>query len=152
MKRLIPLLVFLALAAWGGLSLLKKEGAAPPSGSGQTVLSIYTTGQATTPQMPLWKALAEQDLGFTPEIHYWKNLGDLRGALLAGKGDIWVGHVDGFAQAALRGAPVRIVAVTGWRKFYILTSRPDIHTFADLSALPRKHPWPRPRRSHRAWP
>jgi NitT/TauT family transport system substrate-binding protein len=136
MKRLTPLLVLLAFAAWGGLVLLSNREAVRPGPQGKPDLVIYTTGQATTPQMPLWKALAEEDLGFTPQVRYWKNLGDLRGALLAGKGDIWVGHVDGFAQAALRGAPVRLVAVTGWRKFYFLTSRDDIHNFNDISSLP----------------
>ena len=49
--------------------------------------------------MPLWQALARGELSFVPDIHYWKNLNDLRGILLAGKGDIWVGSVDVFAQA-----------------------------------------------------
>ena len=109
--------------------------ARPRTGPGQ-VLSIYTTGQATTPQMPLWQALADGGLTFTPEVHYWKNLNDLRGLLLAGKGDIWVGSVDVFAQAALRGAPVRLVCVTGWKKFHVLSSRDDVREAADLLSLP----------------
>ncbi|WP_147820703.1 ABC transporter substrate-binding protein [Salidesulfovibrio onnuriiensis] len=133
--RIAALAALFVLAAWGGLHLIHQTTSSA-SAPGQTVLSVYTTGQATTPQMPLWKALAEGDLSFTPDIHYWKNLDDLRGLLLAGKGDIWVGHIDGFAQAAMRGAPVRLVSVTGWKKFYLLTSRPGIRTFDDILALP----------------
>ncbi len=133
--RITALAVLLILAAWGGLHLIsqKTSSALQP---GQTVLSVYTTGQATTPQMPLWKALADGTLKFTPDTHYWKNLDDLRGLLLAGKGDIWVGHVDGFAQAAMRGAPIQLVSVTGWKKFYLLSSRPRIRTFTDIRNLP----------------
>ena len=29
---------------------------------------------------------------------------------MAGKGDIWIGNLDGFAQAARRGAPVTLIA------------------------------------------
>lgn len=166
MKRIAPLLIILALAIWGGLAVLHTERAVRPYSASQAsqtslassknqassesqakatpaerpILSVYTTGQATTPQMPLWSALATQDLGFAPEIHYWKNLADLRGLLLAGKGDIWVGHVDGFAQAARLGAPVRLLVVTGWRKFFFLSSRPDVHTFADLKKIPANEP------------
>lgn len=135
-KRQLALLAPLfALAAWGGLLLMDHARQSAPSG-GRATLAVYTSGQATTPQMPLWRALAEGDLDFEPDIRYWKNLDDLRGALLAGKGDIWVGHIDGFAQAALRGAPVRLVCVTGWKKFFLLTSRPDITSFDDILRLP----------------
>lgn len=133
--QLASLALLFALAAWGGLHLAINTKQPAPH-EGRATLSIYTTGQATTPQMPLWKALAEGDLAFAPDIRYWKNLDDLRGTLLAGKGDIWVGHIDGFAQAAMRGAPIRLVCVTGWKKFFILTSRPDIRTFDDIVRLP----------------
>lgn len=135
LKRIAALTALLALAVWGGLHLTTND---TPSAltPGRTVLSVYTTGQATTPQMPLWKALADGKLTFTPDIHYWKNLDDLRGLLLSGKGDIWVGHIDGFAQAAMRGAPIRLVSVTGWKKFYLLSSRPDIRSFEDIARLP----------------
>ncbi|MCJ2163403.1 MULTISPECIES: hypothetical protein [unclassified Pseudodesulfovibrio] len=133
-KRITVLSVLCLLAIWGGLHLLTQSMTSAPA-TGRTVLSVYTTGQATTPQMPLWKALAEGDLDFTADIHYWKDLNDLRGLLLSGKGDIWVGHIDGFAQAALRGAPIRLVSVTGWKKFYILSSRGDVISFDQLMTL-----------------
>lgn len=132
--RVAVLCTLLGLAAWGSLHLLQQNAPSAPE-TGRAVLSVYTTGQATTPQMPLWKAFAEGELPFTPAIQYWKTLDDLRGLLLAGKGDIWIGHIDGFAQAAMRGAPVQLVSVTGWKKFYLLTSLPDIHTFSDVRAL-----------------
>ncbi|MDR2077200.1 MAG: hypothetical protein LBP61_09790 [Desulfovibrio sp.] len=95
----------------------------PPAaarGAGKT-LTLYTAMTATTPQIPLWAAIR----GGWPEgrelaVEYWKSLDDLRALVLAGKGDIWVGHLEGFAQAAGRGAPVTLVAVTGWKKFYFV--------------------------------
>ncbi|MUM77747.1 hypothetical protein GKC30_08880 [Pseudodesulfovibrio sp. F-1] len=135
-KRQLALVALLfALAAWGGLLLVSQARQSAPVG-GRTILAVHTSGQATTPQMPLWLALAKGELGFEPDIRYWKNLDDLRGSLLAGQGDIWVGHIDGFAQAALRGAPVRLVCVTGWKKFFFLTSRADIASFEDILRLP----------------
>ncbi|MDR1490452.1 MAG: hypothetical protein LBS65_08245 [Desulfovibrio sp.] len=85
-------------------------------------LLVYTAITATTPQIPLWAALAE--LG--PEkvsVEYWKTPDDLRGVILAGRGDIWVGHLEGFAQAALRKAPVTLLAVTGWKKFRFIAPK-----------------------------
>lgn len=134
-RRIVFLSALCLLMAWGALSMLREDTASLRENPEQ-VFSVYTTGQATTPQMPLWQALAEKTLTFTPKIHYWKNLNDLRGLLLAGKGDIWIGTLDVFAQAALRGAPVRLVCVTGWKKFYILSSRPDVREAADLLSLP----------------
>lgn len=95
---------------------------------------LYTSFTATTPQIPLWAAIH----GGWPEnrelsAEYWKTLDDLRGMVLAGKGDIWVGHLEGFAQAALRGAPIRLVAVTGWEKFYFIG--PETSPPSDLTAL-----------------
>lgn len=135
MKRFAIPLSLLVLTLWGGFHLITQETSSAPN-TGRTVLSVYTTGQATTPQLPLWKALADGTLDFTPEIHYWKNLDDLRGLLLAGKGDIWIGHIDGFAQAAMHGAPIRLVSVTGWKKFYILSNDPTLKDFDDLIKRP----------------
>ncbi len=134
-KHFASLAILIALAIWGGYNIMR-EGTRPTPATEQTTFSIYTTGMATTPQMPLWKALADKKLTFTPAVHYWKNLDDLRSTLLAGKGDIWIGHIDGFAQAAMRGAPVQLVSVTGWKKFYILTTRPELKNFNDILRLP----------------
>lgn len=84
---------------------------------------LYTALTATTPQIPLWAAIrGGWPAGYDLDVRYWKNLDDLRGVMLAGKGDIWIGNLDGFAQAAKRGAPVTLIAVTGWKKFYFVTA------------------------------
>ncbi|MDR1243294.1 MAG: hypothetical protein LBM00_11025 [Deltaproteobacteria bacterium] len=90
-------------------------------------LTLYTAMNATTPQIPLWAAIrAGWPAGRELVVEYWKTLDDLRGIILAGKGDMWMGHLEGFAQAAGRGAPVTVVAVTGWKKFYLVgTGRRD---------------------------
>ncbi|MCV6602515.1 MAG: hypothetical protein OIF54_13315, partial [Cohaesibacter sp.] len=80
------------------------------------------------------------DLKLNLETKFWKGLADLEGLMLAGKGDIWVGHIDGFAKAASRGAPVQLVSVTGWKKFYILSRNADISSFDDVLNLPENHP------------
>lgn len=100
-------------------------------------ITLYTALTTTTPQMPLWAAIRNGwPQGEHLAVAYWKNLDDLRGIMLAGKGQVWVGHLEGFAQAALRGAPVTLVAVTGWRKFHFLA--PKDETFSDMAALAEK--------------
>ncbi|MBN2752805.1 MAG: hypothetical protein JXQ84_08875, partial [Rhodospirillaceae bacterium] len=54
--------------------------------------------------------------------------------ILAGKGDIWIGHIDGFAQAARRGAPVVLTAITAWsEKFQFLTLDTEATSPQDLA-------------------
>jgi NitT/TauT family transport system substrate-binding protein len=86
-------------------------------------IEIYTALTATTAQIPLFGALAQgwPGRGIPVEINYWKNLDDMRGLMLAGKGHIWVGHLEGMALAASRGAPVSLLAVTAWKKFFFLS-------------------------------
>ncbi|PIE71355.1 MAG: hypothetical protein CSA22_03600 [Deltaproteobacteria bacterium] len=86
-------------------------------------LTFYTTGLATTPQIPFWAAVDQGEIlkHCNLEVKFWKNLDDLRGVLLAGKGDLWLGHTEGFIQARKAGAPVSMLYVSGWRKFYLLT-------------------------------
>jgi NitT/TauT family transport system substrate-binding protein len=84
---------------------------------------LYTALTATSPQIPLWAAIKQGwPEGYQLQVEYWKTLDDLRGVMLAGKGDIWVGNLEGFAQAAKRGAPVTLIAITAWKKFYFVTS------------------------------
>lgn len=85
-------------------------------------LTLYSALSATTPQMPLWGAVRRgwPGPGRQLKVEYWKSMDDLRGLLLAGKGSLWIGHLEGFAQAARRGAPVTLLAVTGWKKFYFV--------------------------------
>ncbi len=139
MSRLfLNILVFCALALTFCTSSAHSGEVEEIRGANSLQLEFFTTPLATTPQLPFWRAISAGDFegiaSFNPI--YWKNLDDLRSLLLAGKGDVWLGHVEGFAQAALRGAPVTLLAVTGWRKFYILTSRDDLQTMEDVLALP----------------
>lgn len=98
-------------------------------------LTFYTTGHATTPQMPFWSAVRYGRIlqHCNLRVRLWKGVDDLRGLLLAGKGDLWLGHVDGFYQAHGAGAPVQILTVSGWKKFYLLTKDPAVVKLADLN-------------------
>lgn len=99
-------------------------------GGGEDVplLVFYTTALATTPQLPLWSAAAAGDLDGVVrlDVRLWKKPDDLQSLLLAGKGDMWLGHVEGFARARAQGAPLRLVAVTGWRKFLVVTRETNV--------------------------
>lgn len=115
MRRLFALLLLAAL-----LPALLPAG---PALAARPTLTLYTAMTATTPQVPLWGAIKQGwPQGYELKVEYWKSLDDLRGSILADKGDIWVGNLEGFAQAARRDAPVSIVAVTAWRKFWFVAS------------------------------
>lgn len=96
-------------------------------------LTFYTSGLATTPQLALWYAARKGNLlsHCNFEVKVWKTIDDLRGNVLAGKGDLWLGQTHGFVQAARRGAPVKLLAVTAWRKFYLVTTDETRLHFAD---------------------
>lgn len=87
---------------------------------------LYTAPSATSPQLPLWAAVHRGGItnALNLDVHLWKDMDDLQGLLLAGKGDLWIGHVEGFARARHRGAPVVLLAVTGWRKFHVISRQP----------------------------
>lgn len=116
------------------LALLFTSDPARATAEEKSNIVLYTALTATTPQIPLWATINEgwPENG-SVSVEYWKTLDDLRGTILAGKGDIWVGHLEGFAQAALRGAPVQLVAVTGWKKFYFIG--PKTSTAHDITSL-----------------
>jgi NitT/TauT family transport system substrate-binding protein len=98
-------------------------------------LRLYTNPGTTTPQIPLWAAVRSGRLDDLCAIQteLWKTTDHLQGVLLAGEGDAWIGHVDGFARARQRGAPVVLLAVTGWRKFALVSSDPGVTGFADFA-------------------
>ena len=111
--------------------------------SGPPTLTFYTTGLATTPQLALWAAQVQGRLDdlCRLEVHQWKDVDDLRGVVLAGKGDLWLGHCEGFAQAARHGAPVSLLVISGWRKFYLLSREAGCDSLAhfagrDLAVTP----------------
>ncbi len=117
------------LCAW-----LARPPAAQAAQEAAKPVVLYTAVSATTPQIPFWAAVkAGWPQGRTLDVRYWKNLDDLRGVILAGKGDIWLGHLEGFAQVAARGAPITLVAVTGWKKFYFLSTDPAIKSLDELA-------------------
>ncbi len=147
-SQLLRLRITLALLALGALaggliSLRASRGAgapraAPPgapAGTQVPVLRLYTNPGTTTPQIPLWAAVRSGRLDglCTLRTELWKTTDHLQGVLLAGDGDAWIGHVDGFARARHRGAPVVLVAVTGWRKFALVSTDPALTGFADLA-------------------
>lgn len=122
-----------ALFLLGGVLAPAARAASPSVPAAPLV--IYTASAATTAQAPLWGAMADgwgRDVGL--DVRFWKDLDDLRGVILAGKGDVWVGHLDGFAQAARRGAPITLIAVTAWaEKFQFLTLDAEATSPAALS-------------------
>jgi len=124
---IITLLLLAAFAVWGGLSAFR--GDADPvfyegNNSSLPTLDVYTSGGATTPQLAFFAAIREGDFRdlFNFRIHIWKNPDDLLTNVMAGKGDMWIGHTDGFAIARMKGAPVQMLVFTSFHKFYILTS------------------------------
>lgn len=144
LKKIIP---FLALIVAAGLALAGalQSLAQPPAsrftlGSNPTLptITFYTTGGATTPQLAFWHAVNKGRIleRCNLKVRLWKNLDDLRGTLLAGRGDLWLGHTDGFVQAARRGAPVRLLVTTGWKKFYLVSSLKAPVRFHDFYGKP----------------
>lgn len=135
MKRIAFITLLLVSASAFGIFQLTKSST-KPSGAGHPKLVFYTSSGATSAQAPFWAAVKtgwpdSREL----ETHYWKDLDDLRSTMLAAKGDVWIGHTDGFAQAAMRGAPVTLVAVTAWKKFYFLSADPAVTSLADLAQV-----------------
>ncbi len=133
----VLLLVVLAVAGAGGIVALERDGSDEfvlGNDPSLPTLTFYTTGLATTPQLPFWRAVKHGGIlkKCNIRVRLWKNLDDLRGILLAGEGDLWLGHTDGFAQAASRNAPVRLMATTGWRKFYLVSTDPEKKDFEDF--------------------
>lgn len=94
----------------------------PPPASLRPHLIFAANPSATSPQLPWLAAQADGSLGaiITTERQDWQNQQQLLSSLLAGKGDIWLGHCEGFARARNAGAPIRILAISGWRKWAII--------------------------------
>lgn len=138
MKRIVFITLLLVSASAFGFFQLTKSST-KQSSSGHPKLVFYTSSGATSAQAPFWAAVkAGWPNNRELETHYWKDLDDLRSTMLAAKGDVWIGHTDGFAQAALRGAPVTLVAVTAWKKFYFLSTDPEVNSLDDLAQVLEK--------------
>ena len=138
-KRIfIVLLILLVLVGAGGFLAMKKSDSnefVVGNNKQLPFLTFYTSGLATTPQLAFWHAVAKGKIleKCNIRVKLWKNMDDLRGILLAGKGDLWLGHTDGFFQAARRGAPVKLMVTTGWRKFYLVSANPAKTDFKDFN-------------------
>ena len=140
MKKISVILSFFLIAAAliaGGYFSMKSDRLGEFSeGNNPDVptLVFYTSSAVTTPQLAFWAALRKGRFShlFNLKVRLWQNTDDLQSVVLAGKGDLWLAHTEGFAMAAKRGAPVTLLAVTGWRKFHIVTSRHDYKDFASL--------------------
>jgi NitT/TauT family transport system substrate-binding protein len=140
---LILLLVIVFAGAFLMLALVRDEadgGLMLGDDPSVPTLELYTAGGATTPQLPLWSAFAAGELNGVANVRvrFWKNLVALESLLLAGKGDLWVAHTEALALARAKGAPVALLVVSGWRKFSLVTTEPDLESFTDLAgkALP----------------
>ncbi len=137
-RHLVLGVLLLALAGYGVHSLFIASSSPPGEASQEQTPSLvfYTSLGATTPQIPFWAAVRQGwPQGLRLETRAWKDLEDLRGVVLAGQGDLWLGHLEGLAQASLRGAPVTLLAVTGWRKFYFLSDDAGARDLPSLAAL-----------------
>ncbi len=110
-------LLLLPLAVLWGCSPAPPKSAQPLPES-PTV--VWFPSSATTPILPL---LAAQTSAFPMTLRPWNTTMAFQSLLLAGDGDLWVGHLEGFARAYRRGAPLRLLAVTGWRKWQLLSRR-----------------------------
>jgi NitT/TauT family transport system substrate-binding protein len=130
------MLFFLGLAILTGALLsyrqVAKGGAESP---GQRPnFRLYTNPGATTAQLPFWSAAHQGKIAPLFDFHteYWKESGEFQALLLAGKGDLWIGPVEAFARAKQRGAPISLLAITGWRKFCVVSLNPKRRSLRDF--------------------
>ena len=137
LKRPVVTVVLLVvlLAAGAFFSLRGGKEMTILGDSGAPPLQFYTSPGVTTPQLAFWSAYKNGDLkSFLPlAVNYWKDLDQLKTLVVAGKGDLWLGHLEGFALARRLGAPVKVIAVSGWRKFYFLSRDDSIQSPEDLA-------------------
>ncbi len=94
---------------------------------------FYTAQTATTPQLSFWAAAHAGDFEdlFSFDVETWRDLDTLKALLLSGKGDLWLGHLEGFALAKKNGAPLSLLAITAWKKFYLLSVDSAVNEFLD---------------------
>jgi NitT/TauT family transport system substrate-binding protein len=97
-------------------------------------LLFYANPSATTPQLPLWAAYKQGRFGdgLIIKTELWNDPDMIQTLALGGRGDIWLGHIEGFARAKLAGAPLTVIAVTGWKKFFLLSNDPEVKAFSSL--------------------
>ena len=84
-------------------------------------ITVWTNPSATTPVLPLYACASAADFDFRD----WNTTMALQSLLLAGDGEFWIGHLEGFARVYRHGAPIKLLAVTGWRKWQFLSKKAD---------------------------
>lgn len=134
-RSLVFVLFIAAFLAGGWLSFAgeRPDPASQDKDARLPTFTFYTAQTATTPQLAFWKAVRDGDTArlFNLNVEFWKDLDSLKTLLLAGRGDLWLGHLEGFARAKKNGAPLSLLAVTGWKKFYLLSTNPDLSALKD---------------------
>lgn len=139
-KAIIILFFLLAIVLVGYLFDLSKranEEIILSSNARLPTLTFYTTSGATAPQLAFWAAYQSGELQkiFNVKVVSWKNTEQLKSFVLAGVGDLWLGHTEAFALAKNRGAPVQLLAISAWRKFYFVSKDPIVKSLNDLEGL-----------------
>ena len=89
-------------------------------------LEIYVNPSTTTPQFQWLQATKEiENDASLPRItrKQWRSQAQLHSLMLAGQGDFWIGSLDSMAKCRAKGAPVKLLAVTGWRKWSLIGSQ-----------------------------
>ncbi len=89
-------------------------------------LEIYVNPSTTTPQFQWLQATKEiENDASLPRItrKHWRSQAQLHSLMLAGQGDFWIGSLDSMAKCRAKGAPVKLLAVTGWRKWSLIGSQ-----------------------------
>ena len=84
--------------------------------------TIYLNPATTTPQLAWLQAAADgalREFG-AMERRQWRSNVQFQSLVMGGKGDFWLGSVETLARARQAGAPVRILLVTGWRKWVLV--------------------------------
>ena len=89
-------------------------------------LELYVNPATTTPQLQWLQASQEiENDALLPSItrKHWRSQAQLHSLMLAGQGDFWIGSLDSMAKCRAKGAPVKLLAVTGWRKWSLIGSQ-----------------------------
>lgn len=114
MKQIIILVFVLTIGALFVTSCGKSQ-------EKSSKITVWSNPSATTPVLPLYANESSSEFDFRD----WNTTMAFQSLLLAGDGELWVGHMEGFARAASHGAPVKLLAVTGWRKWHLLSKKSD---------------------------
>lgn len=137
MNRLLAAIFAIMLIIGGYLSYSREDTKLVNAGvsTDLPVCHVYISATTTTPQLPLWAAHKHGRIREVCDldVSLWLNAEMLSSLLLEGNGDIWVGHIEGIARARKFGAPVSLIAVTGWRKFYLLSRDSTVSSIDDLA-------------------